>query len=49
MKMLLAVLVLASLLQGCSTVKGIGHLMAGIGDDTIGLSDAIKTEIGKDK
>ena len=49
MRKLIVVLVLAILLQGCSTVRGLGQLVAGIGDDTIGLSDAIKKEIGKDK
>ena len=47
MKTLLIIAVL--LLQGCSTVRGLGQLAQGIGKDTVGLSDAVKNEIAKDK
>ena len=50
MKDLLIMLVVAGLLfvAGCSTVKGFGALVGGVGDDIGGLSDAVKAEIGKE-
>ena len=43
----IAIIIIALLLSGCSTVKGLGQFVGGIGDDTVGLSDAIKNEIRK--
>ena len=47
--LILLVLLMAMALQGCSTVRGLGQFMSGVGDDTIGLSNAIKNEVGKGK
>ena len=44
-----SIIAVGLLLPGCSTVKGMGQFMAGVSDDTIGLSNAIKNEIAKDK
>jgi len=35
------------LMQGCSTMQGVGSLVQGIGTDISGASVAIKNEIGK--
>ena len=48
-KVLIIALLSVFALSGCSTIKGLGHLVSGVGDDVAGLSDAVKKEIQEDK
>jgi predicted small secreted protein len=45
---LIALLMLASILQGCATVKGVGQLLGGIGKDLQDGSDGYRDKSSKD-
>ena len=51
MKKLIVLCVVCVMLyvQGCSTIAGVGDLMAGIGDDVSGLANGAKTQIQNSK